>query len=92
MLAIFAYGVRILLFLDFWEFCTQRPNGFYFQKISNFGVFTSFCVPPSFLRFSWHELGRELRQSIWMLVKTLLHFGLHWDACSIRHPDFGLVD
>ena len=41
-------------FVYFWIFGVFRPKGqmgFNFVNFPKFGVFTSFCVPPCFLRF-----------------------------------------
>ena len=45
----------------FWIFGIFVPYGqmgFNFISFSNLGFFTSFCVPPYFLMFSWHNVGR----------------------------------
>ena len=64
---------ELVYFWIFEVFVPKGQMGFNFGIFPEFGVFTSFCVPPCFLRFSWHELGRELRQSVWMSVGPLLH-------------------
>jgi hypothetical protein len=47
----------------FWIFGVFRPKGqmgFNFESFSKFEIFTSFCVPPCFLGFSWHNVSRGL--------------------------------
>ncbi len=74
----------------FWIFGVFLPKGqirFNFEVFLNLEIFTLFCMPPYFLEFSWHELGRGPRLSNWILVKPLLHLFFHWTACHIYTPD-----
>ena len=51
----------------FWIFGVFRPKGqmgFNFESFSKFGVLTSFCMPPYFLKFSWHDVGHGIGLSI----------------------------
>ena len=48
-----------------------------FHQLWLFEVFTSFCVPPSFVGISWHWVGREPS----LFVGSNCHFSnrfLHW--------------
>ena len=90
---LFFHTVSDLIY--FWIFRVFVPKGqmgFNFGIFPKFGVFTSFCVPPYFLGFSWHIVVHGPGWSVWIPVRPLLHFVLHWDACSIRHPDYVSVD
>ena len=77
-----------IYFWIFGVFVPKSQMGFNFVIFSKFGVFTSFCVPPYFLGFSWHNVGRGLGWSIWISIWPLLQVLLHWDACRSRTPDF----
>ena len=65
---------ELVYFWIFGVFVSKGQMGFNFGIFPEFGVFTSFCVPPYFLGFSWHKLSHGPRSSIWMSVKLLLHF------------------
>lgn len=55
-------------------FLWPKKNWVSILKFSNFGVFTSFFVPPYFLEIFWHDVGHGPRSSVLMLVRPLLHF------------------
>ena len=77
-------------FIYFWIFGVFVPKGqmgFNFNFFPKFGIFTSFCVLPYFLEFSWHNVVCGPWWSVWIIVRPILHLLLHWDACCIRPLD-----
>ena len=74
--------------LDFFEifevFVPKGQMGFNFEVFPKARVFTSFCVPPCFLGFSWHIVGHGRGSSVWMSVRPLFHFTIALGC--VLHP------
>lgn len=52
-----------------------------------FDIFASICVPPNFLKFSWHSVGYGFGLSIGCQSDHFFIFILHWYVCYIYTPD-----